>query len=137
MPKPKMKLPYDALLTFGAEAALAASADATNVLDLKTNTVLKRFSLVSDITAHKISATDETLSIVFELSNSSDGSGSVTKYTRVVANETSAVDRHIDEVNNLIDGTFYRYAKVSYVVGGTSPSTDLECYLSDISVVGN
>ena len=137
MPKPKMKLPYDALLTFGAESDLAASADATNVLDLKTNTVLKRFSLVSDITAHKISAGNEALSIVFELSNNSDGSASVTKATRVVPLSADAVDRHIDEVTNEKDGTFYRYAKVSYVVGGTSPSSDLECYLSKISVVGN
>ena len=91
MSDPVIKLTYDALLSFGSESALGSSADATNILPIGSNERLLRFALVADITSHKISATDETLSIVLKLSKSADMSAPVTKTTEVIENETTAV----------------------------------------------
>ena len=135
MSDPVIKLTYDSLLSFGSEATLTASGNATNILQIGSNERLLRFALVADITAHKISATDETLSIVLNLSKSSDMSGSVVKTTEVIENETTAVGRRYYDLTNDVAGERYKYCRVSYTVGGTSPSTALECYLAPIPKV--
>jgi hypothetical protein len=135
MSDPVIKLTYDSLLSFGTESALGASADATNILQIGSNERLLRFALVADITAHKISATDEALSIVLELSKSADMSNPVTKTTEVIENETTAVGRRYYDLTNDVAGERYKYCRVAYVVGGSSPATDLECYLAPIPKV--
>ena len=129
------RLPYDALLTFGPAAAVTASADATNILDSKQNTKIARKTLVIDVAVMDRANSDETLSVVLNYSNNADLSAPVVKTTYIIPVATEPTGRFTVEVDNEINGVYYRYSRVSYVLAGTTPSFTGECYYSVKSTI--
>ena len=129
------KLPFDALLSFGAGSGLTATGNATNIIDGAQNTKIDRKTLVIDVQALDRTTGDETLSVVLNYSNSSDMSGSVVKTTYVIPVATSTIGRYTVEVDNEIEGVYYRYSRVSYTLAGTTPIVDIECYYSIVSSI--
>jgi len=129
------KLPYDALLSFGVVASITATGDSPNILDIKNNDVLQRFTVVTDVSAFDRADGNETLSIELEYSNDSGMSGAVVKDTYVVPVATEATGRFTSSVTNEISGVLYRFCQVRYVLGGTTPDATLESYLSIESIL--
>lgn len=109
---------YDKATLLKAAGLVAASGNETPILDLGDG--MMECDMVVDVTAVEVASGDEVYTIQLKGSNAADMSNSVVLAERRQGfGYDTATGRRIVPVRNEVNGTLYRYVRLSNVVAGT------------------
>ena len=119
-------MPFDFEQLFTESEVITATDASIGIVDLK-GLGFGKGSLVIDAVALDLADADETYVFKLELSETLAFTVAVEALTRDIL----AVGRDIVPINNQIAGTMYRYARLSAVLAGTTPSITLTSFISE------
>ena len=120
--------PLDALQIFGESENITASGVIGDVVDLK-GYGFGQGSCVFDVILAEDGDGDETYEVVLELSDDLAFSVPVAYGSRAITR--GQLGRDFFPMNNQVNETLYRYARLSGVLAGTTPSLTVTAFLSE------
>jgi RES domain-containing protein len=128
----------DAQLMFSDAQAITADAASTNIIDLGVARNLFQGEpmaiVISSDVAADLTTTDETYSVIVQTDDNSSFSSATALTTQAIpAADLAAGDIVVLGVPS--GSAVERYLRLSYDVGGTTPTVTLTAYLSPLSMV--
>lgn len=131
---------YDALLLLKDSTAVTATgvgqvAAVNRILDLGQGRL--DYRVINDVSAIKTSATDESYRIRIQLSTSPTFASGVVTHSALELGAPAAtgstvatpVGRWEKQGSNEINGTIYRYMRLTFVIAGTAPTITFNSYV--------